>query len=205
LSRLFLVSLVVQPELSSDQKMVLMLAALLHDADDRKYFGDEASMKLSNAREIAFAACQRQDIVESMAECIGLVSCSKNKNSVVAEHWRLLPRFCDRLEAIGWPGVVRCFNYNQHVGTRPLFTANTPRVTSEAELEKVAPHSRFMSYSGDSESFIDHFYDKLVHVCQVETENEYLTEQAKLRKQELLDYLFEFGRTGDVDVKRFHQ
>lgn len=53
-------ALSVEPSLSSDQKMILMLAALLHDADDRKYFGDEASLKLKHGREIALAACGRE-------------------------------------------------------------------------------------------------------------------------------------------------
>ncbi len=68
-------------------------------------------MKSLHARRIAFAAGNNEHIVESVAECIGLVSCSKNKNSVIAgeDSWKLFPRHCDRLEAIGWPGGWFCF------------------------------------------------------------------------------------------------
>ncbi len=101
--------------------------------------------------------------------------------------------------------VVRCYEYNQHVGNRPLFTEKTARVRNVDELALAAPMSRFLNYTGDSDSFIDHFYDKLVHVCTIESDNSYLVEQANQRKQELLDFLFEFGRTGKVDETRFQK
>ena len=41
---------------NTSDRLATMLAALLHDADDRKYFGDEASLKLLNARRIAAEA-----------------------------------------------------------------------------------------------------------------------------------------------------
>ncbi len=191
------------------QRLAVMLAALLHDADDRKYFGEAAAAALEHGRRIAACATAHLEesaaIVATAAECIQLVSASKNKNGgVPAEQaWKLLPRFSDRLEAIGWPGVVRCWEYNRRIGARP-FLPETPRVTSEQELATVAPPERFARYNGESASFIDHFYDKLVHVCHIESENPYFVAQAQVRRRELLDFLFEFGRTGAVNEAAFH-
>ena len=68
----------------------------------------------------------------------------------------------------------------------------------------MAPPERFARYNGDSDSFIDHFYDKLVHVCHIESDNPYFAAQTLVRRRELLDFLFEFGRTGTVDESVFH-
>ncbi len=195
--------------ISTKQRLAIMLAALLHDADDRKYFGDAASLSLEHGRRIAAAATshlkESGEIVEAAAECIGLVSASKNKNTTVAagEEWKLLPRFSDRLEAIGWPGVVRCYDYNRRLGAA-LFTAATARVATEEQLAAVAPPSRFAAYNGDSASFMDHFYDKLIHVCEIDSANAYFVAQTLARRKELLDFVFEFGKTGKIDETKFN-
>jgi hypothetical protein len=195
---------------SFPQRLSLLLASLLHDADDRKYFGMEASLALNNAVAIASQALKLVEnevsgevVLTDMKKMINLVSTSKNKNTKVApeDEWMLLVRFSDRLEAIGWIGVVRCYQYNQEINM-PLFVETTPRVTTEEELAKVAPASRFAKYDGNSDSFVDHFYDKLIHVTRIDSENPYFVEQSKRRKKELLDFLFEFGATGKVDESK---
>lgn len=201
-------------ELDEFQRITVMLASLLHDADDRKFFGSSSSSSSSSsmphARRIATEALSkgpekwggrsRDNVADSVIECIELVSASKNKNSTVeaSRQWMLIPRFSDRLEAIGWPGIARCYVYNRHIGA-PLYTDKTPRVTNEEELERVAPRSRFASYDGNSESMISHFYDKLIHVCELETTNPFFVSESKLRRKILVDFLFHFGRTGTLD------
>ena len=197
--------------MSPQRRMAVLLASLLHDADDRKFFGENASLNLIHAQRIASESLTLASVsnvsetVDLIKECIGLVSASKNKNSKVNknEEWKLIPRFSDRLEAIGWIGVVRCYTYNKHIGAS-LFVESTPRVTSVDELDQVAPMERFLRYSGESDSFIDHFYDKLVHVTKIESENSYFVTQATLRRAELLEFLFEFGRTGKVNEANIH-
>ncbi len=48
------------------------------------------------------------EFVDLVLEMISLVSCSKNVDSLpptVGETWKLIPRYADRLEAIGEPGL----------------------------------------------------------------------------------------------------
>ena len=129
--------------LNSRQRMSLLLSSLLHDADDRKFFGE--SVDFPHACRIAKEALdgvwskeETEKTVKIILELIGYVSASKNKNSVVNERWKLIPRHCDRLEAIGMIGVKRCYEYNRHINA-PLFTPNTPKVTNIEDLEKIAP------------------------------------------------------------------
>lgn len=69
--------------------------ALLHDADDSKFFGKSEGMP--HAQRIAREACHdhalQDAIVDLVVRLIGLVSASKNKNSQVEESWMLFPRW----------------------------------------------------------------------------------------------------------------
>jgi uncharacterized protein len=176
----------------------VLLAALLHDVDDHKLFN---TVDYENARELLKDETPaKRDLVIKM---IKLVSCSTNGNNVNPEDpvWMYFPRWADRLEAIGYEGIKRCYLYSVHVG-RPLFTEETGRATTLHELEKIAPKSRFIDYIEKKgavgvSSMIDHFYDKLIHL-KVETGNEYLDEMFKRRMGEIYEFLFEFGATGEV-------
>lgn len=168
-----------------------LVAALLHDVDDHKLFKTE---DYANAREI-LSDFEESD-VNSIVRMIGLVSFSANGNNTDGIFdWELIPRFADRCEAIGDEGVERCLEFTLKKG-RPLFTPNTPRFKSVKEmLEKT--HSRMLAYSGASESFIDHFYDKLVHL-DLQTDNDYINEVSKSRIEFTFEVALDFGRTGSI-------
>lgn len=181
----------------------ILLAALLHDADDHKFFPQ--SKDYDNAKAILRAYAP---IVQVLAmKMIKLVSCSVNGNTMTdvelpKEEWMLYSRWVDRLFALGRKGIYRCWVYSRTVN-RPDYTDETVRVTNMDELEKVAPASRFAHYIemkgnvGES-TMIDHFYDKLVHLC-VKTENPYLNERFEKEMAPIYDFLFDFGRTGFID------
>lgn len=188
--------------LSANRKLAIKLAALLHDADDRKFFS--TSKELTNAREVLAHLQLPPEMVDVILKMINLVSCSKNGNSRdgVEEEWMLYPRFADRLEALGEIGLVRCWIYTYHV-SRPLFTDETPRPKSLEELRKVASPDRFAHYVTQkgkvgSSSFIDHFYDKLLHIGDVGS-NPYFVGEAKVRLKVMEEFLLKFGQTGQVD------
>ena len=93
-------------QVTDGQRTIILLASLLHDIDDKKYF---KTVNYANARSI-LAKLDNQD-VETIIELIDLVSCSTNKDSE-AELWKLIPRYADRLESIGEIGILRCYEYN---------------------------------------------------------------------------------------------
>lgn len=91
------------PPLSPQHTTEVLLAALLHDVDDHKYF--PSHMKFENAEKIMNdLEVIDADTRTAVIEMISWVSCSVNGNSVPrkieqsGEYWRLIPRWSDRLE-----------------------------------------------------------------------------------------------------------
>lgn len=67
------------PHLSESNKIAVLLAALLHDADDRKLFPDQAPGTYAILRSVQFA--QERLVIKMIA----LVSASQNGNAVEAK------------------------------------------------------------------------------------------------------------------------
>ena len=203
-------ALASDPRLAASQVLAVRLAALLHDADDHKYFGKDSAAMLSNAKRIMEDAGAPSESVVDALDMINLVSCSANGNSCPDRAkdapWLLWPRWSDRLEAAGEVGVARCFMHNLHVGD-PLFTADTPRPTTEDEAFALATEDRFRDYQergGSSASMIDHYFDKLLQVARPPAalvRNSYLELAASERAAPLVQVVLDFGRRGEVDVE----
>lgn len=98
---------------------------------------------------------------------ISFVSASDNGNAVPKEAKSnpelLWPRHCDRLEAIGVIGAVRCYQYNQEKG-RALSCDTTPRPVIKPQVWAHVTPERFTKYmeAKQSDSMMDHYYDKLL-------------------------------------------
>lgn len=193
------------PFLSDFQKFSILLAALLHDADDGKFFPH--SRDYENARQILrqviptvqTACTDPYRSSELIIEMIDLVSCSKNRNRTVTDQWKLIPRDADRLTALGKLGIYRCYVYSRGK-KNPLFTPHTQRAQNEQELfQNIAPPHRFEQYQGRSDSMMDHFYDKLLHIHQMSSGFPYFLQKAQDLHREMIDFCLEFGRTGTVN------
>jgi len=194
--------------LSPRSTLALKLAALLHEADDHKYFKNS-----NNARDILTEVLPQDDdkesIVADVEEMISYVSASANGNNV-PERARsnptfLWPRFCDRLEAIGVIGAVRCYQYNKETDA-PLATDKTPRPVDEKSLWAEVTQARWLKYQqgGNSASMMDHYYDKLFQIANFEADvvrNSYLVGEANIRVKPLVDICLEYGKTGKVPVE----
>merc|ERR1712013_597732 len=173
--------------LTSQKIFTLRLASLLHEADDHKYFKNSTNVK--DILEDALPGNENKvKIISDVEEMISYVSASANGNSVPpgarADPTLLWPRFCDRLEAIGVVGAVRCYQYNRET-TAPLMLDTTPRPGSEQEM-------------------MDHYYDKLLQIAHFDPAvvcNAYLQEVASDRVRPLVEICLEYGRTGEVPVQ----
>ena len=184
--------------ISGDEMIAVQLAALLHDADDGKFF------KGTRNAETILEKVAEPHVGELALRMINLVSCSKNGNSKegVEHEWMLYPRHADRLEAIGEIGIWRCWQYTEHV-KRPIAAPDTPLAKNLKEVEEIAPFSRFENYVNKqgkvgSSSFIDHFYDKLLHICDL-GDNPYFKDAAVIKKKIMQDFLIDFGQNGKVN------
>jgi hypothetical protein len=158
----------------ANKRLGLQLGAVLHDADDPKYFSGAPGL-LPNARAILGAALRGYPgaprVRRLALEAISHVSASANGNSApprAAEFPQLLyPRWADRLEQLGEGGVFRTHLYSEERG-RPLAVAATPAPATAAEARAAATPQRFEDYvarKGGSASTVDHFYDKLLHLA----------------------------------------
>lgn len=187
-------------------------ACLLHDADDSKFFD---SKDYDNARMILFrAAPEKKDLRDLTIELIKLVSCTSNGNSTdninKGEEWKLIPRLCDRLEAIGSTGILRAWYYSKHIN-RPLSLPSTPRARTEEDIWKIATPERFSNYlkTKSSVSMIDHFYDKVLHIGDEKImgvfKNPYILSTARQRQKIIIDFILEYGKKGYVDIRRINK
>ena len=200
--------------LTPEKKLTLRLAALLHEADDHKYFPDND--KFQNARRICSesisdSVSERERIISDVILMISLVSASVNGNSVPEaardDPTLLWPRWCDRLESIGIIGVVRCYQFTREKGTEPLMLDTSPRPQTEEELWQSVTEDRWARYQssgGKSASMMDHYYDKLLHIAKLEPEvvqSSYLVQEARRRVAPLVDICIEAGISGQAPVK----
>jgi len=183
----------------------VLLAALLHDADDRKFFPENKNYE--NLRQVL--KNESEELIIQVITMVELVSSSKNGDSIpsfVGETmWMLIPRYADRLEAIGLIGVERVYQYAK-TANNPLYLESTPKPKTEEEIWKIATIDRYRSYIGKSESMIDHFYDKLLRTSFFPIKNEFLNTESNIRRKPMIDFLLFFGNKenlSDLEVVDF--
>lgn len=89
-------------------RLVVSLAALLHDVDDHKLFDTSNNY---NARTFLNNQHMNPDSVEEICEIINGVSFSKNRGIVPKTIEGKIVQDADRLDAIGAIGIARTFAY----------------------------------------------------------------------------------------------
>ncbi|MBQ6898633.1 MAG: HD domain-containing protein [Clostridia bacterium] len=121
-------------------EFIIILACLLHDADDRKLFPETAENN-GNARKISEKNGVSGEITERIIDIINSVSFSSGKTPESLEG--KIVQDADRLDAIGAVGIARCFSFGGS-RNRPMYEEG--------------------DFSGEStgESSIAHFYNKLL-------------------------------------------
>jgi uncharacterized protein len=173
--------------LSYRKKSIIELACILHDIDDKKYF---ATTDHANARYV-LADLFDQNHIDMIIECIELVATSVNGNRIDPNIplWLYIPRFADRLEAMGPNGIKRCLDYN-HATNQPMRTESTPLPTTLEQVQAHAIPERFQDYCNGkrSASVIDHFYDKLLHL-RITTTIPYIDNLMESNHQYMLDWV----------------
>ncbi len=127
---------------------VIRLAALLHDADDRKLFD---SADYDNARRFMNDNGILDDVQERVVHVISQIS-FKGKDSVVPDSLEgKIVQDADRLDAIGAIGIGRAFAYGGS-RSRPM------HVPGQGFLEDMDAET----YYSHENTTINHFYEKLL-------------------------------------------
>jgi uncharacterized protein len=187
--------------LYDEERMAIVLAALLHDADDKKFFPTHNNYE--NLRLILDDIPDKT--INLIIKMIDLVSASKNGDNIPddikGKEWMLIPRYADRLEAIGIIGIERCWKYTKTINN-PLYLESTLRAIDENDLwTNIATEERYQKYNGKSASMIDHFYDKLLRLTIFPIRNKYFDTICAIRRKPLVDFVLEFGKLGSIDDK----
>ena len=187
---------VEETQLEQWQKDAIVHAAFLHDLDDRKL--TKGVIPVGHDSWVSFVldrfSVPHADIIKKM---IDLVSSSKwgDRRDDDSPDWYYLPRYCDRLEAIGLEGVRRVIDYSLAEG-RSLHNEETERVENEEQLRRVATTERYEEYTTGrrtSATALDHFYDKLLHTILPDwVDNAYLAEQFATRQQETREWVYNY-------------
>ena len=189
------------------RSLAIRLAALLHDADDHKYFAAN-SHNAADILDVVLAEHPNAYMIKKEAlMMISFVSASSNGDNVPEEAnvcpEFLIPRYADRLESSGLIGIKRCYDYSME-RKRPLFNEDTPRPRDIAEIKRVATPERYKRYQQRkcSDTMMDHYYDKLIHVAAFNeriVQNEYLVNESYRRCIPIMNFCIEWGRTGKID------
>jgi HD superfamily phosphodiesterase len=125
--------------MTEKEKILVKIAALLHDIDDHKYFPENSNFE--NARKLLSIDTVKQidgltdNEISSILLMIYLVSSSVHGDTMPTglPDWYFYPRYADRLEALGIIGLKRTLEYTIKKG-QPLFRSDTKRANTKEEL-----------------------------------------------------------------------
>lgn len=192
--------------LTDTQYNSVILASLLHDLDDEKLTQGHYPEHYWTSYVLTALCKQCPEISKQIDSdlvllMISLVSCSKNGDSRDESYpwWYYIPRYSDRLEAIGSVGLMRCLAYGERL-ERPIHSDSTMRVYSRDELSLTASSDKYKKYaSGEkgncSVSSIDCMYIKLIHVTVPEwIESRYLREEFDRRRDFIPDWIVSYWK-----------
>ena len=145
--------------------IALEVAALLHDADDSKYF--DTSGELTNAQTIVDTLCETvskemsDDAAKRFKEicltAIHLTSTRKHgmdvpdeyKDEVAKRPFLRFVSIADKLDAVGSRGVYRCFAYTVEQ-CQPIYNKGSPQPQTCDEVHLIASDERLAEYRSRS-------------------------------------------------------
>jgi uncharacterized protein len=133
-------------------KLVISLAALLHDIADSKFHNGDETIGPKIAREFLFNLNVDSAVIEHVINIIENIS-FKGGNVSRKFHSKELDvvQDADRLDAIGAIGIARCFNYGGFKN-RQLYN---PDIKPNLKMTKE-------EYKVSTAPTINHFYEKLL-------------------------------------------
>lgn len=138
---------------------IVQLAALLHDADDYKLFGEESARNLTNARRIMALAQIPDNKQQKVLNIISNMGYTKSLQGIrpVSLEGKVVSD-ADMLDAIGALGIIRCLSYalrRCEGATDQLFDKDIWPETEMTMEQARRPDRR-------ADNFINHFFEKLL-------------------------------------------
>jgi uncharacterized protein len=164
-------------------RMVIELAALLHDISDYKFNGGDEKLGGDVSYEAIVNHGGTQELAERIKTIVNSVSYKgANVKDTSTSLEAKIVQDADRLDAIGAIGIARTFAYGGKVGN-PIYDPEIP----------VQLHTTFEAYKTAKSTTINHFYEKLLLLedkMHTETAKKIAVERIALMKQ----FLYHFYR-----------
>ena len=168
------------------------LAALLHDVDDYKLFGQAAADKLVNARRIMQKNHIAADVQEKVCAIIAQMGYSKALQGIRPQTLEgQIVSDADMLDAIGACGIVRCLTYALARCETVVFDR---KVFPEPDLTA----AEYKMPNRKSDNFINHFFEKMLKLKDMMFTSSGRREAA-LRHKVMVDFLRAFFREQKLD------
>ena len=180
--------------LSDIDKDIVLLASLLHDADDYKLFGQEASDNLTNAKRIMNECSVDDNTQQKVCDIIANMGYSKLLGGIRPKSKEgMIVSDADMIDATGINGIIRTLNYAfsrcQKYGT-PVFDKNE---WPETELSV----ERYKSSDRKSDNCINHFFEKTLRLGNLMMTKEG-KQMAKVRLSRMVEFLHGYFDENDV-------
>lgn len=133
-------------------RLIVELAAILHDIADWKFNGGDETIGPKKAREVMEKYGVEEKTIGEVVEIISTMSFkgANVKTSVKTLEGKIV-QDADKLDAIGAMGIARTFAYGGHAG----------RAIHDPEM-KPRMHNSKEEYFNSKSSTINHFYEKLL-------------------------------------------
>lgn len=164
---------------------IVALAALLHDADDYKLFGQECADNLTNARKIMVANNVDNDMQEKVCDIINNMGYSKSLKGIRPKTLEgKIVSDADMLDAIGALGTIRCLAFALSRCDGKVFDAEIFPDLNLTQEEYKKPNRK-------SDNFINHFFEKLLNLKSMMFTASAKAE-AKLRHDFMVSFLIAF-------------
>lgn len=162
-------------------KEVVVLAALLHDIADSKFYDGDETIGPKIAKDIM----QTHDISpEIIQHVVNIISNMSYKGGFAMSDFSSLEldivRDADRLDAIGAIGIARAFTYGGYKNRR-LYDLNESPATFESRE----------SYKNHQGSTFNHFYEKLIKLKE-SIKTPYGKKLANQRHNFMISYMKQF-------------
>jgi len=186
IERVWKLSLKIQEKEGGD-KLVIELAALLHDIADPKFHNGDETLASKIVNEFLTEQKVNPEIIEKVLFIIENMS-FKNRNDA-PENLPLelkIVQDADRLDAIGAIGIARTFNFGGYKNNLMYHPDIEPRLNQTKE-----------EYKKSNGTTINHFYEKLLLLKDL-LNTETAKEIAEHRHQLMLDFLDEFYKEWNV-------
>ena len=144
-------------ELPEANRDLVAAAALLHDCDDYKIFGEESARLLTNTHRILEKSGFDDDFIDNCIKIVKTIGYSKRLSGIVPDCIEgKIVSDADMADASGLIGVIRCIEYRafRSGGKEPFFDPDYLPTEMDAEKYKQITFC----------PIVNHFFDKLFHL-----------------------------------------